>query len=109
MKFDSIQIAVDGSHSPTTKEGSWAFIVYMLVGGNSKAQIERYGVVEDTTNNAMELEAVRKALSFLPVQYGIPIQILTDSSYVYNGFTKWMLQWSKNQIYHMPVPLLNPQ
>ncbi len=59
---------------------------------------ERFcGGMTNTTNNEQELLAVLKALTYLtradqPIKR---IEILTDSSYVLNGVTKWLPNWIK--------------
>src|SRR3989344_7116936 len=60
-----------------------------------------------TTNNRMELQAAIEALSFLSNVKGSAsakaladrrrsIVFYTDSSYLINGITKWVLGWRKN-------------
>ena len=55
------------------------------------------GGMTNTTNNEQELLAVLKALTYLTRadQPTKQIEILTDSSYVLNGVTKWMPNWIK--------------
>lgn len=59
---------------------------------------ERFcGGMTNTTNNEQELLAVFKSLTYL-TRADRPkekIEILTDSSYVLNGVTKWMPNWIK--------------
>jgi ribonuclease HI len=86
-----MNIHTDGSCLGNPGPGGWAahcdlFTIYD--GGGSK-----------TTNNAMELTAVIKALEKLKVmQYETdqPICIVTDSSYVKNGITSWVAKWVQN-------------
>lgn len=47
-----------------------------------------------TTNNRMELMAVIKGLQ--AIKFPCEITITTDSQYVKNGMTKWLLGWKKN-------------
>ena len=48
----------------------------------------------NTTNNRMELTAVIKALESIKLKS--KIQIYTDSQYVKNGMTSWLLKWKNN-------------
>ena len=48
----------------------------------------------NTTNNIMELTAVIEALKSL--NRACDIIITTDSNYVKNGITEWMIKWKKN-------------
>lgn len=77
--INSAEINTDGSCHTQAKIGAWVAIV--LVG------IEKHlvsGIATDTTNNAMELTAVIKAIEFVHDQYpGInTIKIISDSQYV---------------------------
>lgn len=47
-----------------------------------------------TTNNRMELRAVIEALSAL--KESCDVTIYSDSQYVKNGITQWILNWKKN-------------
>lgn len=48
----------------------------------------------DTTNNRMELRAAIEALTRVPS--GAIVQLYTDSQYVKNGITSWIIGWKKN-------------
>lgn len=52
---------------------------------------ELSGVVEDTTNNQMELKAVIEALKTL--KHPCKIDLYTDSQYVQKGITQWIDGW----------------
>ena len=52
-------------------------------------------VVEDTTNNIMELNAVIYALSKVKNKT-IPTEVTTDSQYVVMGVTDWSKKWIEN-------------
>jgi ribonuclease HI len=47
-----------------------------------------------TTNNRMELMAAIQALEAL--KRPVEVRLHTDSTYVRNGITKWMLAWERN-------------
>jgi ribonuclease HI len=48
----------------------------------------------ETTNNRMELMATIMALEALTRR--VTVHLHTDSTYVRNGITKWVLAWEKN-------------
>ena len=49
-----------------------------------------------TTNNIMEMTAVAKALEECVKRDISEVRIFTDSNYVKNGITKWIINWKKN-------------
>ena len=55
---------------------------------------EIYGGSLNTTNNKMDLTATIEALKF----FKDPkiIELYTDSKYVKDGITKWIINWKKN-------------
>ncbi len=53
-----------------------------------------HGGEANTTNNRMELMAVIQGLESL--QRDCEILVYTDSRYVLDGVTKWMVNWKKN-------------
>lgn len=52
------------------------------------------GHAQNTTNNRMELMAAIEALKTL--KQTSDIHLTTDSQYVKNGITAWMINWKKN-------------
>ena len=52
------------------------------------------GREEKTTNNRMEMMAAIKALKNTPKNS--EIEIFSDSEYLINGITKWIINWQKN-------------
>jgi len=84
-----IEIFTDGACRGNPGPGGWGALL-------------RYGSVEKTvsgaekhtTNNRMELMAVIQALGI--IKKPSSMIITTDSQYVKNGMTKWILQWKKN-------------
>ncbi len=52
------------------------------------------GEPDETTNNRMELMATIMALEAL--KRPVVVHLHTDSTYVRNGITKWVLSWQKN-------------
>ncbi len=99
MKEETI-IFTDGASRGNPGPGGWGAIV-SFTKSNSVSVKELGGRQPDTTNNRMELTAVIQALAFAlaeDVQIGINSSavILTDSSYVINGATKWLAGWQRN-------------
>lgn len=84
-----IEVYTDGSCLGNPGTGGWAFQVF-----NEGAIISHFGYQLDTTNNQMELTAAIKALEFL--QKESEIILFTDSTYVRNGITSWIVNWKKN-------------
>jgi ribonuclease HI len=80
-------IYTDGSCLGNPGPGGWA-----VVG----AGIKMSGGQGGTTNNAMEMTAVIKALEQCLARDILEIRLFTDSSYVKNGITSWVKNWKKN-------------
>ena len=83
----------DGACSGNPGPGGWG--VLMLARENGAVVKERtlQGGEADTTNNRMELMAAISALEALSRLSDITI--ITDSAYVKNGITEWMVSWKK--------------
>jgi ribonuclease HI len=79
-----MEIYTDGSCLGNPGPGGWAVLCssFTLSGG-----------LPHTTNNAMELTGALKALEKAGSQ---KVVLYTDSCYVKNGITKWILNWKKN-------------
>jgi ribonuclease HI len=92
--IEGIEIWTDGGCLGNPGPGGWAFVV--CSGGRVE---ELSGFEANTTNNRMELTAVRKALQRLsapPYSKGVPIVLHTDSQYVQKGITQWIHTWARN-------------
>ena len=85
-----IEIYTDGSCLTNPGNGGWAFVVI-----NEKDISYRAGFERNTTNNQMELMAAIKAIEFLG-KYN-DINLNTDSNYVRQGITNWILNWKRNK------------
>lgn len=71
--------------------------------------MELGGREEHTTNNRMELMGAIEALEYV-LSSGASIKILTDSSYLINGITKWIHGWQKKGwITSAKEPVLNKE
>ena len=84
-----IKIYTDGSCLENPGNGGWAAII------NNDGNVKKIsGNDKNTTNNRMELLAAIMALK--KVHDNSQITIYTDSTYVKNGITEWVLKWKKN-------------
>lgn len=88
LSTKNIDIYVDGACSGNPGPGGWGAVFshteneITLAGGNSA-----------TTNNRMELQAAISAINALPVDFSATLY--TDSQYVKNGITLWIISWKK--------------
>ena len=86
---EKIIIYTDGACSGNPGPGGWGAL---LINGDERTEL--YGGDKNTTNNQMELTAVIKALEFVGGKKNI--ELWTDSQYVKNGITEWIVSWKKN-------------
>ena len=84
----------DGACSGNPGPGGWGVLLRAMDGANVLKERELCGGESDTTNNRMELMAAITALETLSKPS--TITIVTDSSYVKDGVTKWIFGWKKN-------------
>ncbi len=84
-----VTIHTDGACSGNPGPGGWGAILEW--GGHEK---ELSGAEAETTNNRMELTAAIVALETL--KRPCRIRLVTDSTYVRDGVTKWIHAWKKN-------------
>lgn len=83
-----IQIYTDGACIGNPGRGGWAYYIPSDGYGSS-------GHSTQTTNNQMELKAAIEALK--TQQEGAWVEVLTDSKYVTDAFSKgWVRSWLKN-------------
>ena len=90
---DKLEIWCDGAcrnNQSKTNLGSWAVI--LKYGDKEKTFGE---VIENTTNNVMELSAAIGALNAVKNK-NVPTEITTDSQYVVMGVTDWSKKWKEN-------------
>ena len=85
----NVSIYTDGACDPNPGPGGWGAL--LRSNGHEK---ELCGGALETTNNQMELLAAIKALESLkePCQ----VELFTDSNYVKQGITEWIINWKKN-------------
>ena len=83
-------IYTDGACSGNPGPGGWGAVIF----DNDNKQKNISGSEDNTTNNRMELSAAIMALE--EVNTNSEITIYTDSTYVKNGITEWVLKWKEN-------------
>jgi len=95
MNSDSIAIeaATDGACSGNPGPGGWGGLIIF----DDNSELEIGGSEENTTNNRMELTAAIKTLEKLKT-YKLKenFKLRTDSKYVIEGYTKWIINWKRN-------------
>jgi len=95
MNSDSIAIeaATDGACSGNPGPGGWGGLIIF----DDKSELEIGGSEQNTTNNRMELTAAIKTLEKLKT-YKLKenFKLRTDSKYVIEGYTKWIINWKRN-------------
>lgn len=85
----SVEIFTDGACSGNPGPGGWGAL---LISGAAEKEIT--GGEPDTTNNRMELTAAIEALRSL--KRPCRVRLSTDSTYVKDGITDWIVKWQKN-------------
>ena len=84
-----IEIYTDGACSGNPGPGGWGAL--LLYGKHEKTLS---GGDPDTTNNRMEMTAAIEALDAL--KNSCHVILHTDSTYVKQGITEWMIRWKSN-------------
>lgn len=84
----------DGACSGNPGPGGWGALMLAREGDKVVRERPLSGGAPDTTNNRMELTAAIEALSAL--DRPTAITIVTDSTYVKDGVTKWIHGWKRN-------------
>jgi len=84
----------DGACSGNPGPGGWGALLIARDGNTVIKERSLNGGEADTTNNRMELTAAIEALEAL--ERPSEITIVTDSSYVKDGLTKWIFGWKRN-------------
>ena len=95
MNSDSIAIeaATDGACSGNPGPGGWGGLIIF----EDNSELEIGGSEQNTTNNRMELTAAIKTLEKLKTyQLKENFKLRTDSKYVIEGYTKWIINWKRN-------------
>ena len=84
-----IEIYTDGACRGNPGPGGWGALLKF---DNHEKEIS--GGEDNTTNNRMELMAAIKALE--SVKEMCEIDLYTDSKYVMQGITEWIIKWKVN-------------
>ncbi len=85
----AVDIFADGACSGNPGVGGYGILLR-----SGSREREMSGCEPLTTNNRMELTAVIKALETL--KRPCAVRVITDSNYVVQGMTSWILRWRKN-------------
>ncbi len=89
----AIEAATDGACSGNPGPGGWGGLIIF----DDNSEIEIGGSESNTTNNRMELTAAIKTLEKLKnFQLKENFKLRTDSKYVIEGYTKWIINWKRN-------------
>lgn len=84
-----ITIFTDGAARGNPGGGGWGAIIA------KEFEVHEIGGKDPyTTNNKMELTAAIEALKTL--EFGVEVELYTDSEYVMKGMTEWVWNWQKN-------------
>lgn len=84
-----VEAFTDGACKGNPGPGGWG--VLLRLEGQSR---ELFGGENATTNNRMELTAAIEALAALSET--CTVELTTDSTYVKDGVTRWMINWERN-------------
>jgi ribonuclease HI len=88
-KEGGVDVYTDGACSGNPGPGGWASV---FVRGLKRTRLS--GGNRQTTNNRMELTAAIESLKVIPTS--AKATLYTDSSYLKNGATLWMMGWRTN-------------
>ncbi len=99
-----ITIYTDGSSKGNPGPGGYGVVIFVgekplskTIKKGSISVIELGGKEAYTTNNRMELTAIREALSYVETHaLAGSIELYTDSTYAMQGLQTWMYGWAKN-------------
>ena len=86
---ERIRVYTDGGCRPNPGPGGWGAVLMLPEGVR-----ELSGSEPESTNNRMELTAAVRALEALPP--GTDVELVTDSTYLKHGITKWLARWHRN-------------
>jgi ribonuclease HI len=84
-----VEIFTDGACKGNPGPGGWGVVIR-----SGSREKELSGGEPDTTNNRMELLAAIRGLEAL--KRPCEVTLYTDSIYVRDGISKWILSWQKN-------------
>lgn len=99
-KATTAQVYCDGGCMPNPGTGGWGIVICSNVG-----QVELSGGERRTTNNRMELMGAIEALAALP--HDCRCEIISDSRYLVDGITKWIMKWKRKSWTRNGEPIAN--
>lgn len=91
-----MKVYTDGACKNNPGRGGWAFAI---ITNDDKVVHHASAGVMNTTNNRMELTAVLEAFKWMDSHQEClneTIVVYTDSKYVRDGITSWIVKWKKN-------------
>ncbi|MCB1734981.1 MAG: ribonuclease HI [Gammaproteobacteria bacterium] len=88
MSMSIVEIYTDGACRGNPGPGGWGALLRY-----GDREHELHGGEAETTNNRMELTAAIRALEILKRPCDVVLH--TDSQYVRQGITEWMVNWKK--------------
>ena len=94
LNTNDVVIYTDGGCHGNPGPGGWGCVIIA-----DQKEIELSGGQKDTTNNRMELMAAISALNAVYADENLKsrhIAVYSDSQYVKNGITSWIVNWKKN-------------
>jgi ribonuclease HI len=83
-----IEIYTDGACIPNPGSGGWGFVAFE----RNKEVFRKWGGLDKTTNNVMEMTAIVRALEFVGSKEAT---IYSDSQYCINGINLWRHSWKR--------------
>jgi ribonuclease HI len=98
--ISSLHVYADGCYEPESGTGGWAFVVYR----DGLELASRFGKIERSSNNAMELSALLAAATWVNDSAAGEVAILwSDSIYAVYGCNQWRHIW-KNSGWRKKAP-----
>ena len=88
-------IYADGACAGNPGPGGWAFDLYAAPASEATRISSGSGAAADSTNNIMELEALKAALQDLTPRAPGRVELRLDSEYVLKGMFEWMPGWRR--------------
>ena len=94
LEQDTIDVYTDGSCLGNPGPGGWGFVSVV----NNIETYSDSGYEAQSTNNKMELTAAIEGLEYVKQNNhsNKKVTVYTDSNYVKNGITKWVINWRRN-------------
>jgi ribonuclease HI len=93
MSTPDVEVFSDGACKGNPGPGGWGALLRFRTATGEVHEKELFGGEPATTNNRMELTAAVRALEALKRPCRVVVH--TDSKYVMEGITKWIVGWKK--------------